>query len=230
MSSTPEDPADEWRSRRHVKQWMQFDPARHTLLGWAASLLPFAADAQIRVLDLGGGHGPFASEILAAYAGSRVCLQDVSDTMLREAADRLARFPGRFDLHLSDLRDPSWMVNLHRPFHAVVSALVTHNLDRMTVRRLYPDLVALLSPGGCFLNLELILQPPELGIVARIHRSVASAQFSHSQDGQDVNDPSPGLEDHLCWLRLAGFNEVDCLWKLGRQALLCGVRTASVPT
>jgi hypothetical protein len=31
------------------------------------------------------------------------------------------------------------------------------------------------------------------------------------------------LADHLRWLTDAGFSEVDCLWKDGRQALLVGV-------
>ncbi|HZD00090.1 MAG TPA: class I SAM-dependent methyltransferase [Actinomycetes bacterium] len=208
---------------------MKFDARREALLRWVASLLPFAADAPIRVLDVGGGHGPFASEILTAYTASTVCLQDFSEVMLRKAADRLAGFPDRFDFHLADLRDPGWATDLCGPFHAAVSALVLHSLDRATVRRLCADIVGVLRPGGCFLNLDLVLQPPQSGVIARIHQAAGPAGFSHPHDGDDADDPPPTLEEHLRWLREGGFGEVDCVWKHGRQSLLCGVRSAPVP-
>jgi tRNA (cmo5U34)-methyltransferase len=208
---------------------MRFDGSRKALLRWAATLLPFPPDTSIQVLDVGAGHGPFADEILATHTGSTICLQDYSEAMLHEAADRLAGFPGRFDAHLSDLRDPTWPSDVCGPFHAVVTAAVVHSLDRATVRRVYADIVGLLRPGGCFFNLDLVLQPPERGVIASIHRTVGSAGFSHDQDGDDPDDPPPTLEEQLGWLREGGFGEVDCVWKQGRQALLCGVRTASVP-
>jgi tRNA (cmo5U34)-methyltransferase len=219
---------NEWQSRSHVEHWMKFDASREALLRWAALLLPFPPDASLRVLDIGAGHGPFAKEILLRHTGSAVCLQDYSEAMLREAADRLTGFPARFDAHLSDLRDPNWPTDVCGPFHAVVTAAVVHSLDRATVRRLYADIVGLLRPGGCFFNLDLVLQPPESGVIASIHQMAGSAQFSHDRAGDDPGDPPPTLEEHLNWLREGGFGEVDCVWKQGRQALVCGVRTVPV--
>lgn len=223
MATTRDDRFDAWQSPASVEHWTKFDGEREALLRRAGSLLPFPADAPIRVLDLGAGHGPFASQILTAYANSTVCLQDFSEAMAREAAGRLARFPGRFDFHRSDLRDPGWATNLCGPFDAVVSALVIHNLDQVTVRRLYADLCGLLHPRGCFFNLDLVLQPPESGVVAGIYRAADSTGFSHHQD-EDEGAP-PTMEEHLRWLREGGFGEVDCIWKHCRQALLCGIRT-----
>ncbi len=222
MSATRDDRLDVWRSRDSVEQWMRFDGEREALLRLACSLLPFPAEAPIRVLDVGAGHGPFASQVLRTYANSTVCLQDLSGAMVREAAGRLACFPGRFGFHRSDLRDPGWATNLRGPFDAVVSALVVHNLEQVTVRRLYADLFGLLCPGGCFFNLDLVLQPPESGVVAGIYRAADPTGFSHHQD-EDEGAP-PTLEEHLRWLREGGFGEVDCIWKQCRQALMCGVR------
>jgi tRNA (cmo5U34)-methyltransferase len=227
MPTTRDDRAGAWQSHDSVEHWMTFDGERAGLLRWAGSLLPFPDDAPIRVLDLGGGHGPFTAQILDAYASSSVCLQDVSAPMLRAAGDRLACFAGRFDCNRSDLCDPRWTATLHGPFHAVVSALVIHTLEPATVPRLYADVVDLLHPGGCFLNLDLILQPPESSVVAKVYQRAGPAGFSH-HDGDDVDPPPPTLEEHLRFLRDAGFGEVDCVWKQRREALLCGVRTPLV--
>ena len=220
-----------WQSGEGAQQWVSHDDERAVQLREASSLLPFASDAPIRVLDVGGGHGAFALRILETYPRSTVSLQDFSEPMLREATGRLERFRGRFDIHRSDLRDPHWAVGLGAPFDAVVSAIVFHTLQRDTIRRLYADIVALLRPGGCFLNLDLILQPPGRSTVAGIYRAAASAatsaeqsQFSHDDD-HDTGGAAPTLEEHLRWLREGGFHEVDCVWKRFRQALLCAVRT-----
>jgi tRNA (cmo5U34)-methyltransferase len=226
MATPPEDCLDVWQSHDSVEHWMKFDGEREALLRRAGSLLPFPADAPIRVLDVGAGHGPFAGQILREFANSSVCLQDFSDAMVREAATRLACFPGRFEFHRSDLRDPSWAAKLCDPFDAVVSALVIHSLDQATVRRLYADCFGLLCPEGCFFNLDLVLQPPESGVVAGIYRAADSTGFSHHRDEDE--SPPPTLEEHLRWLREGGFGEVDCIWKHCRQALLCGVRTATL--
>jgi tRNA (cmo5U34)-methyltransferase len=223
MLTDPAGSSREWQDHE-VAQWIKFDAERVSLLRWAASLLPFPPDAPIRVLDVGTGHGPFASEILARYAASRVCLQDFSEAMLREAADRLAWARGRFDFHRSDLRDPDWPAHFCSLFDAAVSAAVIHTLDRQTIRRLYADIVGLLRPAGCFVNVDLILQPPESSVIAGIHHAAGAASFSHHQEDDDGHGPSPTLEEHLRWLREAGFGEVDCIWKQGRQVLLCSVR------
>jgi tRNA (cmo5U34)-methyltransferase len=223
MATIRDDRLGVWQSHDSVAQWAKFDGEREALLRRAASLLPFPTDAPIRVLDVGAGHGPLAAQILDAYANSTVCLQDFSAAMAAEAAGRLARFPGRFGFHRSDLRDPGWAANLRGPFDAVVSALVVHNLEAVTVRRLYADLCGLLRSGGCFLNLDLVLQPPESGVVAGIYQAVDPTGFSHHQDEDDVAPPT--LEEHLRWLREGGFGEVDCIWKQCRQALLCGIRS-----
>ena len=226
MSSTRDGCFDEWRSHDSVERWTKFDAGREGLLRWTASLLPFPTSAPIHVLDIGAGHGLVASQVLDAYTNSTVCLQDFSEAMLREAADRLAAFPGRFGFHRSDLRYPRWAADLSGRFDVVISALVVHNLDQATIRRLYADVFGLLRPGGCFFNLDLILQPPESGVVAGLYRAVEQAAFTHHQD--DAETPPPTLEAHLRWLREAGFAEADCVWKQCRQALLCGVRAATV--
>jgi hypothetical protein len=34
------------------------------------------------------------------------------------------------------------------------------------------------------------------------------------------------VEDHLSWLREAGFAEVDCVWKQFSEVFLCGFHSA----
>lgn len=230
-TATPDEFLAAWQSGEGVRRWMSHDDARDAQLRDACALLPFPADATIRVLDVGGGHGPFTLRILEAYPRSTVCLQDFSEPLIREATSRLAWFPGRFRVHRSDLRDPGWAAGLDGPFDAVVSAIVFHGLEPDTIRRLYGDIAGLLRPGGCFLNLDLILQPPGSSTVAGIYRAAPSAessQFSHDDDHRH-GSAAPALDDHLRWLRDAGFGEVDCVWKRFRQALLCAIRTDAGP-
>lgn len=231
IAMTPDQHFTAWQSGQGVQGWIRHDDERDAQLREASSLLPFSPGATIRVLDVGAGHGAFATRILETYPCSTVSLQDFSGPMLREATNRMGRFRGRFDVHRSDLRDPRWAVGLGEPFDAVVSAIVFHGLERGTIRRLYFDVFTLLRPGGCFLDLDLILQPPGQSTSAGIYRRAVSAgtsaeqsQFSHDEDDHGSGTAAPTLEEHLRWLRESGFNEVDCVWKRFRQALLCGIR------
>ena len=81
----------------------------------------------------------------------------------------------------------------------------------------------LLSPGGWFVNLEIVdpAGPATGGAYGRL-RAGAGGVRSRQDPGHDL--AAATLVDHLRWLADAGFAEVDCLWKEARQALLVGVK------
>jgi tRNA (cmo5U34)-methyltransferase len=218
-----------WQDRESVDAWLTNDDARAPLLQWASTLLPFPEDSALSVLDVGAGYGAFARHVLQAYPRSTLCLEDFSEVMAAEAAQRLAPFSDRVSYHMSDLRDPGWADGLRGPFDVVISSYVIHSLPGSAlIPRLYKEFSRLVRPGGCFLNVDLILHPPESSVLAGIYRTADPAQPVHhdDEDDDDVATEPVTLQDHLRWLREGGFADADCAWKRLRRAVLCAVHTA----
>jgi ubiquinone/menaquinone biosynthesis C-methylase UbiE len=195
--STTSDPHGhhDWHSATYVEEWIENDVTRDAqrrpILRRVAELLPFDRDAEVRVLDVGGGYGMLTREVLEALPNSRVVLHDFSRPMFDEAKRRLGSLADRVEFAASDLRDPSWTESLHGPFDAVVSSIAIHNVrDPERIRAIYRELKPLVAAGGCFANLDLVFP----GVL--------------------------DIETQLAWLRDAGFREVGCALEYDHQALL----------
>ncbi|WP_269859155.1 class I SAM-dependent methyltransferase [Streptomyces sp. RPT161] len=225
----------DWQSPEYVEQWINYvasDGERRQLrLRRAASLLPLADLPHPRVLDLGGGYGEFSRQVLAEFPEAGVCLQDYSAPMLDRARSVLAEFGPRVVYRRCDLRDSTWIEQVEGPFDAVVSSLTTHNLgDPDAVRRVYGQVHSLLRPGGWFFNLDLVLD-----VVMSSSRTPLAALYARGSGhphGAHVHEDAPGgarfaeltLEGNLAWLREAGFDEVDCVYKEFDQVFLAAHR------
>jgi hypothetical protein len=90
----------DWLSERYVEEWITGDAKRsderRPKLRRAASLLPFDRDRSIGFLDLGGGCGEFAAQVLEESRTPRPCsrLLPTDDCAARR---RLAGFGERVD-------------------------------------------------------------------------------------------------------------------------------------
>lgn len=235
----------DWHSASYVQDWISGDATRdeerRPRLRWAAGMLPLT-DAPARVLDVGGGYGEFTAAVLTAFPQATVCLQDYSSPMLEHARSRLAGFGQRVGFVQADLTDPDWVETVDGPFDAVVSALAIHNLGGAdAIQPVYAAIQKLVRPGGWFLNLDLVLDPypaPDAeSLLARLYtRATPSDVTTGSATGHDDHDhQGPGrrqptamagssLEDHLGWLRQAGFAPVDCPYKQLNEVLLAAHR------
>ena len=68
--------------------------------------------------------------------------------------------------------------------------------------------------GGTFANLEVVASPtPELQ---------AAFEAAIGRPGGDPEDRLAAVEDQLTWMRAAGLEQVDCLWKWRGFALMVG--------
>jgi SAM-dependent methyltransferase len=89
----------DWQSVDYVSGWIDHDvardPERRPLLRQMLSSAPFPHDARLEVLDVGAGYGVVTEEVLAAFPGARVTLQDYSRAMLDQARRRLAGYADR---------------------------------------------------------------------------------------------------------------------------------------
>jgi tRNA (cmo5U34)-methyltransferase len=216
----------DWLSPAYVEQWIASDVTRDAerrpKLRRVASLLPFDGARELRVLDLGGGYGELARQVLEQLPNSTVVLHDFSPPMIAAARERLSAFGDRVDYRLSDLRHTGWSTGLGGPFDAVVSAIAIHNLrNPASIRQVYLEAATLVAPGGAFFNLDYIFPGPLLSELYARARGESTWRAANSMAPSDGDRAT--LENQLRWLREAGFAEVDCLWKDLREALLCGL-------
>src|SRR5271155_4385103 len=89
MSSTKEERSvdrHDWHSQSYVDEWigrdMTRDAERRPRLREMLGAAPFAPEAAIAVLDVGGGYGVVTEEVLAFFPQAQVTLQDYSQPML----------------------------------------------------------------------------------------------------------------------------------------------------
>lgn len=149
----------DWHSLESVRDWRTRDAKRaEERERWLTRLIaaaPFAADATIQVLDVGGGYGAVSKRVLQAFPCAAVTLHDYSQVMFDQARDALSGFTDRVRYVRADLRDAGWTTQIGGPFDLVVSALCIHNtLDMAVIGRCYRDVHTLLKPGGCFLDYD----------------------------------------------------------------------------
>jgi ubiquinone/menaquinone biosynthesis C-methylase UbiE len=149
----------DWHSRSYVDEWIARDVTRdeerRLRLRQMLAAAPVAWDAEIEVLDVGGGYGVVTEEVLRAFPRAVVTLQDYSRPMLDRAGDRLADYQARVQFALGDLRDPDWTEGIG-PFDLAVSAIAIHNLrDLAQIAACYRAIAEILKPGGAFLDCDL---------------------------------------------------------------------------
>jgi tRNA (cmo5U34)-methyltransferase len=177
-----------------------------------------------RVLDLGAGTGLLATRVAAAHPDAELVLLDAAPAMLELARERLG---DRATLHVADLDDPL----PPGPFDAVVSALAIHHLDDAAKRRLFARVRAALPPMGVFVNAEQVAGPtPCFDRRYRAwHEACAKALGASDEEWAEAeermsHDRCADVESQLRWLREAGFDAADCLFKDHRFAVLVGRR------
>jgi SAM-dependent methyltransferase len=191
----------DWHSPRYVEEWitrdLSRDEERRLRLRQMLAAAPFAAEAEITVLDVGGGYGVVTEEVLRAFPRAIVTLQDYSAPMLDQARQRLVAHTARVQYSLADLRDPAWTTAVGGLFDLAVSAIAIHNLrDLGEIAASYRGIAAVLKPGGMFLDYDLF------GLIG-------------------------GTDAQMQTIRDAGFATVDCLWKRERLAIIRAVRPSN---
>jgi tRNA (cmo5U34)-methyltransferase len=210
-------------------QIRRFIPHYDDMLATGVELLASLSGPQVRVLDLGGGTGALAAAVLEGLPGARVTLLDVDPEMLAVARVRLARFGDRVSFREGSFLDP-----LPETDAAMASLALhhVHDLDRKT--ELYGAILAALTPGGAFLNLDAAVSEDP-----RVNRLVFDRWATHlGEQGIPEEDARAHfaawadedryfpLDAELAALRRAGFAEVECFWRRGSCAVCCGLRAS----
>ena len=192
-------------------------------------------------LDLGCGDGILGHALLDAFAANAptAIFADFSPPMLDAARSRLAGYNGAQFIKL-DYANPNWANSAGCPgtFDVIVSGFSIHHQPDERKRTIYRDIYRLLAPGGIFLNLEHVSSASRWGeeqfeayfidSLYRFHtangktREQVAADFYHRPD-KDANILS-SVEEQCLWLRVIGFERVDCFLKVFELALFGGVK------
>jgi tRNA (cmo5U34)-methyltransferase len=201
-------------------------PGCDTFYRWAIDLIPAHAR---HILDLGAGSGLLTVLIHNRFPQARIHLIDFSAPMLELARRRLGNAP------FATYEQADYVkAMLPENLDAVVSSLSIHHLDHADKRELFRTIYAALAPGGRFINAEQVAGPtPDLDEryralwLEQVRIAGATPEQIQASLYRQREDRCASVEDHLQWLREAGFRDADCWYKNYRFAVMAGTRSAA---
>lgn len=212
----PVRPRENWADESYVAYWLEREAKqpRDRIRDFriVRAIVPRAENESFRYMNIGCGDGPLDEVLLSAFGNARATLVDGSGTMLNGARKRLAGFGDRVDYVHVDLSTPDWVGSAPGPFDVAVSTIAIHNLRGYNrVRDLYAELFTVMADGGFFVNFDYVRPNSPL---LRAFPAWASRDPDVGHIGRASGFNSPGtLDEHLIWLRAAGFGPVDCFFK-----------------
>jgi tRNA (cmo5U34)-methyltransferase len=202
-------------------------PGYDQFYGAVVDVLSLNQQPPRRVLDLGAGTGLLSAAVLTAFPDAEIELLDGSEPMLNEAAERIGGAVRA--VHVTDMAAPL----PDGPFDAIVSALAIHHLGDADKRRLFSRAHAALDPGGVFVNAEQVAGPTDA--MTAIYTATwerdcralgATDEELEGARARMCYDRCADVESQLAWMRDAGFNAADCVFKSWRFAVLAGFKEA----
>lgn len=195
----------------------------------------------LTVLDIGCGDGILGKAILERYPSSRCVFLDFSEPMIKSARKNLEKLESRAELVDGDFSVESWtkLVKAGGPFDVVVSGLAIHHLTDERKKEIYKEVYGLLKPGGLFLNLDHVTSSTEwverifdtqfIDSLCKAHRRAGSSLSRDEISGRyyqrpDKEDILATVRAQLDWLRKAGYENVDCFFRILALALFGGTK------
>lgn len=240
--------AQHWVDRwdRQQERYMADREERFTVV--ADVLADLAPDSSF-VVDLGCGPGSMSDRLGARLPQATFVGVD-SDRLLLELGR--ARYPG-ISFVEADLADPAWpaLSGLPERVDAAVSSTALHWMPAESLEQLYGEVAGLLRPGGVFVNADHLMSgSPVLDTLSRSVRDARASRVGVDDNeewrawwdailaderlGSLVEERAQlpighgpnrlSLDDHIDYLRKAGFSEVGTVWQSGDDYVLVGIR------
>ncbi len=222
-----------WRSDDGIATWLSAfgdrEARRVQQRRLMAELLGFADDDAFVVVDLGAGTGAAARAVLDRYPRSSAVLVDFSSQMADAGRQALEPYRDRFRYVEHDLASGgAWPAGIPDRADAVISSLVLHHLPEARQQQLIGAALDRLTPGGWFLDLDLVgtsdpLVDDAWGRTADRLDPASQAERERRHEHHGGLHVAP-LEQQLHRFREAGFAAVDVYWKQLDLAILGGRR------
>ena len=240
MSAWTEDDSQTYREIAEVAV-----PRREEMTATIVAAVPFSRDEPVKMLELGSGDGRLAEALLTVFPRATLTALDGSESMRRDAAQRLALFGDRARVAAFDVASLEWWDRMFG-VDLIVSSLCLHHLNDAKKQYLYKAAAERQSARGAMIVADLIdpqhpssrrlaadqwdaqakQQAGALGAPELFQRFV-EARWNHFRFPDDTDHPA-ALFHHLVWLRHAGFAAVDCCWLSAGHAVFGGFKQAAV--
>jgi tRNA (cmo5U34)-methyltransferase len=191
-----------------------------------------------RIMDLGSGDGVVGQVLLGPAEGDRLVLVDGSPDMLMAARERFGPDSRVEYLHAS-FEEMIEKPPDYAPFSLVASSLAVHHIPLEMKYRLFSVIYRLVSPGGYFLVYDTVLPPTsrleefymelwkqwirEQKALYKTDLDMES-MLSYHHLAPEHHKNLDTMDDYMSAMRSAGFCEVDCIFKYGVFALICGMK------
>ena len=214
-------------------------PNRSKMVQIALELLPFPTTTALRAIDLGIGTGYFTECFLNKFPNGRVFGMDGAPAMIELGKARLKSLESRVECVIGDFRRLQELAAGADTVDVIFSSYALHHLSRSDKEAVLKQIVALLVPGGWFLNADLIVaDSAELetrlqqiriaGIVeragggdGRFADSALTRQFLADLELKEADQPLTLAED-LAVLRSSGLKNVSAFWLEYRELVSGG--------
>ena len=180
-----------------------------------ATLFAAAGTDRPKILDLGAGTGLFSSFILNKFPKAELTLLDISDKMLGVARRRFSGLKN-IDYVVSDYVESG----IDGEYDLIISSLSIHHLEDKNKMRLFKDIYDSLNPGALFVNADQCLPESEeyAGIFDDYWSGYVESSGFTSEEIEGFHqrrklDKEVKLTDQISWIRNAGFEIVECIYK-----------------
>ena len=136
--------------------WRLF--TRHVVVPWA-----LGGEAPVgRVLEIGGGSGAMAAELLERYPDITMVVTDFDESMVADATHRLRRYGKRVEIRQADATALAFD---DASFETVVSFIMLHHTVHW--EKALAEATRVLRPGGKLIAYDLL----RTRAMARVHRT-----------------------------------------------------------
>jgi tRNA (cmo5U34)-methyltransferase len=228
---------EDWTDMEQARRWsadpVSHNPTRPEQLDIMLSVLADEYRPGTYVLDVGMGSGIVEDLVFRRVPGVMVVGMDASEPMVALAHERLAPYRGRYDVVMGDLTRLGEKTLPEHEYSVAISVQVIHNVAHEYKREAFTFVHRALAPGGLFLLVDRVRvdTPTLFGAylamwrrLDRLHEARVSANErdtfrEHEASVATRGDQPATLEEHLLWLREAGFADVACLHLHTNRAL-----------
>ncbi|MEE1211091.1 MAG: methyltransferase domain-containing protein [Treponema sp.] len=178
------------------------------------------------IFDLGSGTGLLASFWYKYFPTAKYILADIAEEMLSVAKKRFENLP---NVEYKVL-DYSGKLPEETP-DVIASALSIHHLEDEAKRRLFMNIYKSLPAGGVFVNydqfcsesLELNEKIEKYWIDEIKASGISELEYNRWLERKKL-DRECTVQEEICWLKEAGFANVDCIYLNGKFAVIVAVR------
>jgi tRNA (cmo5U34)-methyltransferase len=190
--------------------------------------IPFGADSDIRIIDLGCGTGTISQKISKKFPNSTIVCLDIAANMIDIAKYKLEKHSST-DFILGDFSN----IEFNNQFDVVVSSLALHHLETDSdKKKFYAKIYKILNNKGVFFNADVVLASTEYlqkQYIDRwkkyMNRSVSIDEIENKWIPTYEDEDRPAkLIDQLNWLKEIGFESTDVVWKYYNFAVYGGYK------